>query len=290
MGLFDSIGSVLGGGLLGGVTGILPGAILGGKVQEELTPRQLQLLGLRPEYALPETLRDPNTGLLQSQYQLSPGADIGFESLMPELQGQLGNIQLDKRGLEAIRERALGQGMSPWARLQLQQQAQEEAGARDLATRQSAGAQAQARADLASRGGLGAGARERLARQGQQDLLRQRAELARGGIGQRLGIGQMDEQQRTQLLSSLPGMEVQALQPEFQKTGAWQQLASTEQGRRLETDQLNRAAQAQAQQFNIQQALQEKAKQDAASLAKYQEEMRGYGAEKTAQAAQEGGK
>lgn len=223
---------------------------------------------------------DPNTPQEESMAQLAERlrpeflntTDVGTgklkNSLMGDLQSQLGGINLNTQGLEAIRQRALSSGPSAWAKMAEQKQGLEEQQARNQSVAQGASAQAQARSQLAMRGGLSGGARQRLAMQGARDQAARGQQVGAQGQLARANIGLQDEQQRTSLLSQLPGMEVQSLQPQFQKLGAWQQLAQGEQ---------NLAAQ----------GLQA---QNQANMQKYQSQLQAQAAEKQAQATERAGK
>ena len=219
--------------------------------------------------------------ILDTNYQLPSSLQAGAgPSQIGELDKRLGNIQLDKRGLDAFRERALAQpGTSAWEQMARQRQGAEEMQARDQAAQRAASGTAGARASLAMRGGLSGGARERLAMQGARDLNQVQQGVTQGAQLQRADIGLNAENQRLQALGALPGMELQALQPEFQKVSAWQNMAQNEAQRAQ-----------QANQFNISNSLAQKQAEEQAKLQKYQEQMRSAAAEKTASAVEKGGK
>lgn len=219
-------------------------------VAAEMAKRGLNPDGtpIRPEW---ESQLDKATGLLKSPLTMQAGPDI----------------QMDMRGLEAFRERALGQGPSSWAQAAQQQQGLEEAGLRSRFGQQAGSAAAQARAGLASRQGLSRGAAERLAGQSARDQMMGMQNIAQQGALQRGNIGLQDEQMRMQALSQLPGMEIQALQPQFQ----------------------NRQTNLQTQQFNIQNAIQENMAKRAQQQAEYSEKMRAWAGERQGEAMRESG-
>lgn len=203
--------------------------------------------GERPKLGAYNSLRDKESGLLANKnLNLTAGPDIN----------------LNTQGLEAIRKRALTEGPSTWAALQNQRQALEEAQARTDAGAQAASAGAQARSQLASRGGLTGGSAERLAASNAKNLMRSRQQVGAQGALDRSNTALQDEQMRMDLLKTLPGMEVQSLQPQFQ----------------------NRQMGMQAQQFNIEQALKDKYAEDQYNMAKYQEDMKSYAAAQQANA------
>lgn len=131
-----------------------------------------------------------DAGILQDQYRL--------------------NRQLDTRGLDAFRERALNTGESAWARMARQQQEMQRQGSLEAADAQTAGASAQARSSLASRGGLSGGAQLALARSGMRDLMNSKQGINRQAMTNDMNIGIEDEKQRLAALQALPGMENQA--------------------------------------------------------------------------------
>lgn len=193
-----------------------------------------------PEYF---SMIDPTTGMLYSQYQVKPET--------------LDASKLE--GYQALKERALGTGPSKWANLMLDKQKQEELAGRDLATRQAMSGAAQARSQLAMRGGLRGGARERLASQSMRDALAARQDVSKQGIGSRFGILTEDESQRMKLL------------PQFSEAEGQLSRYNLELGNR-------------AQQSNIEAALKEKQMKDAMAMDKYKEQMRAWAAEKEAEA------
>lgn len=223
-------------------------------------------------------------GNLKSQYRLNARPDVAFASNLKELNDKLSGINLNTQGLEAIRKRALTQGPSEWQNLMLQRQALEESGQRDRAGNQEASARSGAYSQLAAKGGLSTGARERLARSGAEGLAQTMQDISRGGTSDRLGIATEDEKQKLALLSQLPGMEVQALQPEFEKTRMWGTLADSEAGRKQNLDLANRNYGSSVDQFNLVNTLGEVGRQDQSRLNEYQEKMKTYAAEQQAKA------
>lgn len=109
-----------------------------------------------------------------------------------------------------LQEQAMAQpGESPWAKMQTERQALEQAQAADIAGRQQAQALAQAQSGLARMGGLSAGARERMALEGQRGLARAQQDVARQGMLSRLGITESDIARQQQALSGVGTTELQ---------------------------------------------------------------------------------
>lgn len=243
---------------------------------------------IRPERAsMTSTLGADNQ--LSDAYKLKGEKIQGVDSNIGALQGKLDNIQLNKQGLEAVRSKALSQGPSTWAQMAEGKQRQEELQQRGQTATQAGSNQAQARSNLAMRGGLSGGARERLASSGAKDLMNAQQGIGAQGQQARANIGLQDEQQKQSMLMQLPGMEVQALQPELQKTSAWQQMAQGEQG--LEANRRSQEANF-SQQANLQNmqntmgAINAK-NQDA--MNQYNEGMKSWAAENQARATERSG-
>jgi hypothetical protein len=112
--------------------------------------------------------------------------------------------------LNALRDFAQGTGDSPWAQAALNQAGLAGDAARDLATRQSARDTQQAYEQLAMRGGVGGGAWERMAQQGSRGLNIAQQEAARDQALAEANIRAADTAARQQVMTSLPGMNLQA--------------------------------------------------------------------------------
>lgn len=186
--------------------------------------------------------------------RISEGAPGELRYITP--QDLLLKNTLNTQAVEALRGQALAApGQSAWEKMALGQQALEQRNLTDAAARQQLSSTAQARSQLASRGGLSSGASERLAMGGSRNLMMARQQAANQGALSRAGIGLSAEQQRQATLAAMPGIE--------------QQVAASQMG---------------TEQFNIQNRLNELKMQEAAKLAKYQEEMKLKAAERQATA------
>lgn len=171
--------------------------------------------------------------------------------------------QIDQRGLNAFRDRALAApGTSAWEQMANSKQALEEQALKQRTMESGASRAAEARSALARKGGLSSGASERMARASMRDILSQQQDAARQGSAQRADIGLQAENQRLAALSQIPGMEIQAWQPKFQEKQAMLGV----------------------QQFNIGNALQQKQAEEAAKMAEYQEKMKAWAAANQANA------
>jgi hypothetical protein len=100
-----------------------------------------------------------------------------------------------------------GVGGTPWEKMMRDQQNLEERGAFNNLTSQNAGAVAQARTNMAMKGGLRGGAAARMAMQGARDLGSQRQNLSFQGMGARANIGVQGEDKRMSGLSASTAYE-----------------------------------------------------------------------------------
>lgn len=176
-------------------------------------------------------------------------SETGLLGPQYQLGGELNTGALDRMRQDASRDP--GQA-SMWRQLQ-QQKLEGQAG------QAAAGAQAQtqnAMSNLAMRGGLRSGTAERLAGQGAQRA----AQAQQKVLGQGLNLDVADEQNRLQQLGAVNQANLQ--QAQFQRAG---------------------------DQFNIQGALNETLQRRAADINAFNEEMRAWAAERTAQATPSGG-
>lgn len=177
------------------------------------------------------------SGNLQSQYQLSSG------------------YAANQDALNALKERAMGTGDSPWLSMSLEKQGLDEQKALDAANAQSTGSTAAARSNLGMRGGLSAGAAERLGAQGAENALNAGQNIRSQGATDRLGLQIADDQTKTSLLSQIPQMDL---------------------------NYANQAAD--IQKYNINNALTAGQNQNQSLLDRYKIAMQGYGANQTANA------
>lgn len=149
-------------------------------------------------------------------------------------------------GLQSVANAKPGEGT--WEQMMLQKNALDQSSNRDEGARSNAAARATGFSDLARRGGISSGASSRLAKQGGSDLMSFLQGNERAGATNRLNIGAQAETNRMGALKDVMGTELNA------------------------------------QQFNTQNLLTQKRLEDAAKLGKYGEEMKAYGADKTANA------
>lgn len=230
-----------------------------------------------------QALTDKDGNLLD-RFKLKGEADVNVGSNLNDLIARLNGINLNKDGLEAIRKRALSPGQSQWADLMMQKQGIEEGAAMDAASRSGTAATNKAFSDLAVRGGLSKGARERIATKGNNALAMAKADARRQGMLDRFGIGTTDEAQKLDLLKGLPGMEVQALQPEMNKTSMWADLADSETNRKMNLDLSNRNYRTDINKNNLDSLIKDVGGRNTYEQGKYAERMKAWAANKQAQA------
>lgn len=235
------VGKTVGAGL-GGMFGGLPGAFAGSKAGGMFGGGAGGAGGFyvdpgpRPEY---------------NQYRsiLGDGGLINKQDLNMKV-GALGP------GYQAFQDRALAApGTSAWEQMAMNKQALEQQKAAQGAIESGQARSAEARGQLARRGGLSSGARERLAKGSMKDILMAQQGVGQAGQAARADIGLQGEQQRLAALGQLPGMEAS-----------------------------RRGEETSAQQFNIQNALAQKAAEEQARILEYQEKMKAYAAAQQANA------
>jgi hypothetical protein len=145
-------------------------------------------------------------GTLQSGGMLATPEQVSLERMLPYASGATAGIlgSRDTAGYDALRDRAIGSGPSPWLNLQLDRQKAEEAQKLDEANAATAGATAGAESAAAMRGGVSSGALERLRGGGLEAALKGQQGIRALGANERLGLQIADEDTRTKLLSQLP--------------------------------------------------------------------------------------
>lgn len=245
-------------------------------------------------------------GNVKDQYRLNPNTiagpgQVNMQSILPGLENRFGGINADQRGIEAVRDRALGTGDSPWLKLQMEKQGQDEQNALQKASSTGAGNAANAESNLAMRGGISSGARERLARNSAFNMDQSLQDVRNQGAQNRTNLNIADEATKTGLLSQLPGMEIANVQPELSKAEYLGNMGSTEQARNLDTafknvanttdvNKYNAGATTDANKYNIQNALNDILQKRAYDTAGYSEDMRAWAAGKSADAQSNAGK
>lgn len=220
-----------------------------------------------------------NNPLVNADGTLKQNARLGFDSKLPQFQDQLNTINLNKDGLQAIRDRAIGSGTSPWLSLQRQALDNKMGQMRDDSVQQGATAGASAMSALARTGGLSSGARERVLKNNASNQMMSGQQLARFGNEQGVGLNIADEQMKQQALMQLPGMENQAIQPDIQKANAMMTQLGKEQSLGVDVGQ-----------YNLGTAKDELTQKRAFDLSQYQEKMKAWAAGKTADAQANAGK
>ena len=229
---------------------------------------------------------------LDSKFTIQGPSDVQF--------GQVKAGQLDTKGLasdtqalDAMRDRALATGDSPWLKMQVEKQQLGELDSRDRAASQALGSNAVARSQLAMKGGLGGGASERMAKAGARDLNALQQGIGRQGQLDRMGLNIADDQTKTQLLGQTAGLDL--------AHGAQgQDMAKFNIGTKLGADQFNSTGNFNASTFNAGMD-QDTAKYNQSNelgalaglnefnMAKYTEDMKGYAAGKQGDAMAGGG-
>jgi len=187
-----NIGKALGGSLLGGTimgpVGAAGGAFFGGTAGE--TPKA----GV-PQVPMPEKPQFQGLGQLgelPSNFQVNPNT----------------------QGLEALRNVALGGGPSPFAQALIDQQQNRANTALGNIGQQSAGALGNVQNAMASTSGLSGQAADRLSQSADRQALFAKQNVRSQFGGARDAILGTDADLKQRALNTLPGLEVQALQPD----------------------------------------------------------------------------
>jgi hypothetical protein len=210
------------------------------------TPEEQKQLNVdqdgRPTYPGFESALDAN-GNLPASFRSDPGSRV------------------DSAAMDAYKRRAMATGASPWASMMLDKRALEQSNALQDADARGASGAAQARTQLAARGGLTGGARERVAQAMGRERMATGQDIRRQGEISRYDILTKDDQQKNDMLGRVPGME----------------------------DSRNQLL-TQAEQFNATNNIGEKRAGDLARINEYNEKMKGWAADRTAQAQENSGK
>lgn len=230
-----------------------------------------------PDYPAFSSIVDEK-GNLKDGFSLSPKADIGFTSNLDDFKGML-----DPTILNLIKSRATATGPTDQANYLLQRQGIEQADSLENLVRQGSSAAAAARGSLARSGGLTSGARERLANRNALAMLTGRQQNTRQGQLDRLGILSNDEGQKTDLLKSIPGFE-------NQRASTYGNFVNEEAGRRQALDLANRGYQTDIEKTNLASRLANQKSRQEYDLGQYSELMKGYAANRQAEATENSGK
>jgi hypothetical protein len=148
---------------------------------------------------------------------------------------------LNTEALDQLRSYGTSQGMSPWGQQQMQIQNMNQAQQMNQANQMQNTANSKAFNDLAMRGGSSAAGRERIATNNARQGVMGLQNINRQGDMDRLNIGAQDQQQKMDVLKSLPGMELQSLNPQFQYMDM--QNKANEFNNRASLDEINKQRQ-----------------------------------------------
>ena len=237
---------------------------------EEGKPGYSGVMPVAPKF---EELNANNTQILDENGNVRERYQQSFDSLLPQYQTELDKINVNTDALTKLRERTLAPGESPWLAMQKANLQTKLADMRDSANSQQGSASANTLSNLARQGGLSGGAAERAMRQNSSDFNKAKQQIARFGVTEGNNLAIADEKEKTQMLAQLQGLEFQAIQPQMAKVQAMLGQMSKEQGLGMD-----------ANQFNINTALNELAQKRAFDMQRYSEQMKQYAADRTAHA------
>lgn len=165
----------------------------------------------------------------------NPSYDPSTENLADPLQQQLNGIDTNPLSMSVsnFKDLADRQGPSAWATSADQQQDALSSNALERGAAQTNGQTAQAVDQLGSSGGITSGARERAVEGGAKNYMNMSQDTSRQDSLNKLQIGVNDQQNKMQEMGMLPGMESQALQPQFQKANMWEQAKTADVGNQI---------------------------------------------------------
>lgn len=216
---------------------------------------------MRPEYF---SLIDPKTGLMMDQYQLKVG-DYSGKTIDPN----------SLEGMQAYKKEALRTGPSVYATLQQQLLGQKKNTDMDKAVAEGAAGGANARSQLAMRGGLNQGAALQIALQGDRNVLNAKQGVNRDYNSNNLQLMSDDEKNRLAALQGFTGMETN--------------LGQFNTNIQNDASKFNIGNKAKADEYNITRSLEEKRAADVQDLEIYKEQQKKWAAERQATATQNSG-
>jgi hypothetical protein len=252
-----------------------------------LTPKKG---GLPPSPKFVSPLTADNT--LSSKFNIQAPSDVGFNSITA---GQLNKNALgsDTQALDAMRDRALATGDSPWLKMQVEKQQLGELDSRDRAASQALGSNAVARSQLAMKGGLGGGSAERMAKSGARDLNALQQGIGRQGQLDRMGLNIADDQAKTAMMGQVAGLDLShgAQMQDMEKFNIGTKLDANKFNSmgNLDASKFNTSLDFDATKFNQSNELMALGGLNDFNMAKYGEDMKGYAAGKQANAMSSGG-
>jgi len=139
-------------------------------------------------------------GEARPDYIQMRGANGGLNDQFKQSMGSAGQAILDK---------GLAKGDSPWATAQRQMIEQQRLQGMGNAAQQNAAQQAQARSMMGMRGGVGSGASERMSQAGARNLMNANQGFGRQAAMGNLGVSAQDEQMKNQMLGVAAPMQQQ---------------------------------------------------------------------------------
>lgn len=178
------------------------------------------------------------------------------------------DVMANRDALNMLRQQSMATGPSVWAQQALQAQGLENQGMRESADRQAAAQKASAWSDLAQHGGLSGGARERVSMNAARDQAQARQLANRQASQANMGILSQDTAAKQAMLSAQPGLENQAFQQ----------------------DLTNKQGNLMTQQYNMGNALHDIGASNESAMNAYNEQMKAWAANKTADAQANAGK
>ncbi len=204
-------------------------------------------------------------GSVKNQFQ------VHYNPLEGNVRSELAGVNQDMGAYNAIKDRALGTGPSPWLSLQQQGLGLKLDQMRDDGSVAAGTANAQAMSQLARTGGLSGGARERVARFGAQNANAENQRIARFGADQGNQLQIQDEQMKQSALQNLSGLDQHNYQNDLAKTNTI-----------LNTMNQDNVGRAEMEKYNLATSKDELTAKRLFDTNQYNEKMRAWAANKTA--------
>lgn len=211
------------------------------------------------------------------------------------------DVNMDPTALNQIKEQAYNSGPSAWAQLLNNQQGIGQQNSLDTASRNAAGANAQALANLSRLGGLQGGAAERLATNSAKDTAFNQNAILRQGMTDKNSIALADASQKADLLKSIPGFQQSEANLKLQNQSAQTDVNKFNTGNQIDLNKYNstmaedlakynNTVAAQTDQFNIGNSIKDSQGQNAFNQGTYSDQMKAWAADQQAKATVDAGK
>lgn len=159
---------------------------------------------------------NPYASILNSEPTYTPGYTPEM-ALAPKFEQDLGQVNYDPSGVNALKGEATRQGPGQLSQLGGQRQAELSKLALGQARAGARGTAAESMSNLAASGGLSSGAKERIQRSAQNNYAGAAQQIKANEADQNRQLAMQDEQNRLGMLSQLPNAQNQAFAAQLEK-------------------------------------------------------------------------